>query len=166
MKFDPSGSGSPGAGNAEAFQNENAYRALKEKLFGGPMKSHAFERRFAQFMNVVTEQAGSTPGYIGSEREGFVQAARGLLNCYFMTPPLPDDPLGHDNRTRLDILCTSAVGEQPASDTDPDFERYQGALRNQSSLARQAFADMRAFAEVSVDRAIAQGIARSQSPAA
>lgn len=122
---------------------ETEYRALYAFLFHDALKSKRCEASIRNQCEIIADRVAAAPVNAAKLREAGIRMVQTILDGYFSTPPLKDDPLHASGQTRLDILAQERTDETLPLD----------------KAVRQIYANMRRFAQMTVDRAVARGLA-------
>jgi hypothetical protein len=128
-------------------QREAHYTELYAYLFDDKLKSKRCETAIRNQCEIIADRAAAAPSNALRLRESGKQMLQTILDGYFSTQPLQDDPLHATGKTRLDILADErASAEVPVN-----------------KAVTQIYESMRQFAELATERAIAQGLSQQRA---
>ncbi|PZP84400.1 MAG: hypothetical protein DI582_08815 [Azospirillum brasilense] len=127
-------------------QREAHYTRLYNYLFDDKLKSKRCESAIRNQCEIIADRVAAAPSNAIRLRESGKQMLQTILDGYFSTQPLQDDPLHATGKTRLDILAD---------------ERASAELPVNRAVS-QIYDSMRQFADLAVERAIAQGLSQQR----
>lgn len=127
-------------------QREAHYTELYHYLFDDKLKSKRCEAAIRSQCEIIADRVAAAPSNAIRLRESGKQMLQTILDGYFSTQPLQDDPLHATGKTRLDILAEERATEQVPV----------------NRAVSQIYENMRQFADLAVERAITQGLSQQR----